>query len=87
MVIGGLHPEQVGMVAFFQTPAFTRCALTITQQTLQKTKCRKTPSHAIRSTEQVGGSHPPSLQCGDEQALCQRLPLQISEQWLSHSGA
>ena len=87
MVVGGLHPKQVGMVAFFKTPAFARSGVTSAQQTLQETKRCKTPSHPIRTTKQIGGSQSAVLQSRNEEPLRQRLPLQLAEQHLSHSSA
>jgi hypothetical protein len=61
MVVGGLHPKQIGVIALFKTTTFPQCGAPLAQQPLQKAKCRETASNSIRSVEQIGRSHPTAL--------------------------
>ena len=86
MVVGGLHPEQIGVVAFLQTPTFARRDVTTTQKTFQEAKRRQTSTDPIRTTEQIGGGKTMVLQSSTEKLLRERLALQIGEQHGGHSS-
>ena len=57
MLIGGFHPEQVGVIAFQQASAFPGRGLTIGQQSLQKTHRRQLTSHPFRAGKEIGRGH------------------------------
>lgn len=57
MLIGGFHPEQVGVIAFQQASSFPGRGLTFGQQSLQKTHRRQLTSHPFRAGKEIGRGH------------------------------
>ena len=82
MAVGGLHPQQIRVIAFVQAATLAGVRPTATEQPLQETLRRKAPSNPIRTTEQVGRSESILVQGSLKELLCQWLPLQIRKQVL-----
>ena len=86
MAVGGLHPQQIRMIAVLKTPSFTGNSHTSAQDSLKEAKSSKPTTHAIRTTEQIGGGKTMVLQSSTEELFRKRLALQIGEQHGGHSS-
>ena len=67
VLIGGLHPEHVGVVALSQAPPHTRVAAGTGQHPFEKTQRCQTAAHPLRARKQIGRRQPAPLQARQQQ--------------------
>ena len=77
---GGLHPEQIRVVALEEPPPLTLRDLSIGEQTFQKTQGTQAPAHTLRPGKEVGRRQALALQSSLQQIRRQGLPDQILKQ-------
>ena len=79
MLMGGLHPEKIGMVALLQATTQGRSGRGLLQHPLQKTQGRQSASHPLRACKQVSRRQALLRQGRFQQAHGRILSDQIAE--------
>ena len=85
--IGGLHPDQIGMVALLEAPAQVEIGLGATSaEALEKTAGRQRTPHTIGPGKQISRSQALLIQSRSKQLEGLLLPFDSGKQRLTHEA-